>query len=145
VPREVKNEFPASAAESVDALVVVANHTQVTLSVKQAANKAILHAVAVLELIYEHVLEPFLVELPYAGNPLEYPDGQANQVIQVNEVTFSQLVVITCQYLAEQSLLAALGLRQFTGFLPGVLCHAYSAQDVPRVGIAWCVLQATQD
>ena len=78
--------FDGGAAEFVDALVVIAHHTQVAMAAGQKADQQVLGMVGILILIHHDVAVAPLVFLQHLRELLEQPDGKQDDIVKIEGV-----------------------------------------------------------
>ena len=80
---KVQNVLDGSAPELVNALVVIAHHTEIAPAAGQQGAQHILGVVGILILIHQHIAELALIILPHIILGLEQLHGLADDVVKV--------------------------------------------------------------
>ena len=85
-PLELEQVAHLGTPEPVDALVGVADDTDVASGLPELYHQLVLREVRVLVLVHEDVLESLLVVLEHVGMLAEHPHGANQQVVEVHRV-----------------------------------------------------------
>ena len=93
---KAENVADVRAAETVNALVVVAHHADIVPFVGQKAGQQVLQVVGVLILVDEDITEFVLVVRPHIRAVLQQPDGVQDDVVEVQRIGVPQLSVVKC-------------------------------------------------
>ena len=91
---KVQDVFDVGAPETVDRLVIVAHHAEVSVSPGQQAGEKILQVVGVLILVHQHIPELFLVVVQHLRLRLQQRDGVVNDVVKVQGIGSAELLLI---------------------------------------------------
>ena len=91
---KVQDVFDVGAPETVDRLVIVAHHAEVSVSPGQQAGEKILQVVGVLILVHQHIPELFLVVVQHLRFLLQQRDGVVDDVIKVQRVGRAEFLLI---------------------------------------------------
>ena len=83
VPLEIQDVLDRGASPGVDALVGIADDTDVAVLLREHVHELVLRSVRVLVLVDQDVPEPLLVVLEHLRVIAEEPDGFADQVVEV--------------------------------------------------------------
>ena len=82
------------APEAVDALIIVAHHTDVLPRAGEQRGQPVLQGVGVLILVDEDVAEFAAVVVPHLRHGLQQADGVPQQVIEVQRVGFAEFSIV---------------------------------------------------
>ena len=131
---KAENVADVRAAETVNALVVVAHHADVVPFVGQKAGQQVLQVVGVLILVDEDITEFVLVVRPHIRAVLQQPDGVQNDVVEVQRIGVPQLPVVNRIYFTDPDAPPIVDglplLNKRLRRLHIVLCTGNNAQDL---------------
>ena len=131
---KVENILDGGTAEPVDALVIVADHTDIFVPACQQGGQQILHMVGVLIFVHQNIPKFPLIILLYVLVLLKKPDRYVNDIVKVQSVVILQTCLIFCVAPGDmQGPQIAAGFRTGQHFLRGhhlVLFPADRAKNV---------------
>ena len=81
---KVQDVLDVGTAKGVDALGIIAHHTDVLVYICQSFDDGILQEVGILELVYEHVFETVLVFVQHIGMVFQQLVGLQQQIIEIH-------------------------------------------------------------
>src|SRR5699024_10769670 len=84
---EIQDIFNGSAAETIDTLIVVADHTDILVLASQERRQQILQMVGVLILVNQDIAELLLIIVQNIWILLQQPDREQNNIIKVHRVS----------------------------------------------------------
>ena len=87
---KIEDVLNVGAAETVDALVIVAHHADVAIAPRQQGGQAILQMVGVLILVDQHVAETAAIVFPHFPILLQQMHRLQNQIIEVQRVGIAE-------------------------------------------------------
>ena len=123
------------AAETVNALVVVAHHADIMPLVGQKTGQQVLQVVGVLILVDEDITEFVLIVRPHIRAVLQQPDGVQDDVIEVQRIGIPQFSVVKCIDFTDPDAPPIVDglplLDKRPRRLHIVLCTGNNAQDLP--------------
>ena len=93
---KVEDIFNGSAAETVDALVVIAHHADVALRPGEQTDQTELRHAGVLILVHQQVAVLVLVELPHVRVVGQQLHGLINQIVKIERTGLFQLFLVGC-------------------------------------------------
>ena len=93
---KIENVLNGGAAEAVDALVVVAHHTDVALRPGEQADQTKLRHAGVLILVHQQVAVLVLVELPHVRVVGQQLHGLVDEVVKIERTGLFQLFLVSC-------------------------------------------------
>ena len=93
---KIENVLNGSATEAVDALVVIAHHTDVALRPGEQADQTKLRHAGILILVHQQVAVLVLVELPHVRVFSPQLHGLVDQVVKIERTGLFQLFLVSC-------------------------------------------------
>ena len=108
---EVQDVLDGGAPETVDALVIVAHHTDVLFRPGEQAHQMELGHTGVLILVYKDILVLLLIVFPHVCILLQKADGMINQVVEIHRAGAFQPSGIGGVHLGQQHRLGVAGGR----------------------------------
>ena len=93
---KVEDIFNGSAAETVDALVVIAHHADVALRPGEQTDQTELRHAGVLILVHQQVAVLILVEFPHVRVIGQQLHGLINQIVKIERTGLFQLFLVGC-------------------------------------------------
>ena len=93
---KIEDIFNGSAAEAVDALVIVAHHANVALRPSEQADQTELRHAGILILVHQQVAVLVLVELPHVRVFSQQLHGLVDEIVKIERTGLLQLFLVSC-------------------------------------------------
>ena len=117
---EGQNVLNGGTAEAVDALVIVADDTDILIAVSQQAGKQILNMVGILILVHQHIAELVLIVPAHILVLLQQADRNTDNIVEIQGVILFQPCLVFAVGLGDMENPKVVGLlRPLQKFLGG--------------------------